>query len=119
MTCLLTGAFISCLRFGPYSFCPRRAVAVAAALSADSQLLDELRAVLPARRGWAAEPSLQRALLMAGSGCFGRSLCRLPSDSRVAAAVVPHWAEPDSSVQSWRCWGVEVPQAAPGMMADR
>ena len=73
MPCLLAGAFISCLLFCPYSFFPRRAVA--AAPSADSQLLEELH-VLPARLDWAAEPSLQRALLTAGCGCFDRSLCR-------------------------------------------
>ena len=116
MPCLLAGAFISCLPFCPYSSCPRRAVA--AAPSADSQLRDELH-VLPARLDWIAEPSLQRALLTAGCGYLGRSLC--PSSARLWAlsAATLRLAEPDSGVQSWRCWDVEVLQAAPGMMADR
>ena len=92
-------------------------VAVAASPSADSQLRDELH-VLPARLDWAAEPSLQRALLTAGCGCFGRSLCRSSARLWALPAVTLRLAEPGSGVQNWRCWDVEVLQAAPGMMAD-
>ena len=115
MACLVAGAFIACLAFCPYFFCPRRAVA--ASPSADSQLRDELH-VLPARLDWAAEPSLQRALLTAVCRCFGRSLCRSSARLLALSAVTLRLAEPGSGVQHWRCWDVEVLQAAPGMMAD-
>ena len=74
--------------------------------------------MLPARLDWAAEPSLQRALLTAGCGCFGRSLCRSSARLWALSAATLRLAEPGSGVQSWRCWDVDVPQAAPGMMAD-
>ena len=97
MPCLLAGAIIACLAFCPYSFCPRRAVA--ASHSADSQLRDELH-VLPARLDWAAEPSLQQALLTAGCGCFGRSLCRSFARLWTLSAVTLRLAEPGSGVQN-------------------